>query len=93
MRYTVETEVRYEGYIELQRREAGRLVQLRARKIPEDLDYGAIEGLSREVKEKLMRIRPANLGMAGRIPGVTPAAIAILNLYLELHGSRRHREA
>jgi tRNA uridine 5-carboxymethylaminomethyl modification enzyme len=93
VRHAVETEVRYEGYIELQKREAGRLAQLRARKIPADLDYGAVEGLSREVREKLTRIRPGDLGMAGRIPGVTPAAIAILNLYLELRGSRRRREA
>jgi len=50
--------------------------------IPLDLDYESLAGLSREVREKLIKVRPANLGQAGRISGVTPAALAVLSLHL-----------
>ncbi len=90
VRRAAEIEVRYDGYLEQQRREASRLAALSARRIPEDLDYGALDGLSREVREKLSRVRPRDLGMAGRIPGVTPAALSILNIHLE---ARRRRTA
>jgi tRNA uridine 5-carboxymethylaminomethyl modification enzyme len=83
-RHGVEIEVRYQGYIEQQQREAAKVRSLSRRMIPEDLDYAAISGLSREVIEKLTRIRPGDLAAAGRIPGVTPAAIAILNVQIEL---------
>jgi tRNA uridine 5-carboxymethylaminomethyl modification enzyme len=79
-----EIEVRYEGYIQQQAKEAERVGRAGALRIPQNLDYSRIEGLSREVREKLARIRPADLGMAARIPGVTPAAVSILRLYLEL---------
>jgi tRNA uridine 5-carboxymethylaminomethyl modification enzyme len=92
VRRAVETEIRYQGYIELQRRDAEKLKGLGARRIPENLDYSAVDGLSREIREKLSRIRPRDLGMAGRIPGVTPAALSILNLYLELRGAKKPPE-
>ena len=86
---SAEIEVKYAGYIRQQLKEAERLSSLGSRRIPEDIDYGEIPGLSREVREKLARIKPADLGMAGRIPGVTPAAVSVLNLHLELRRGQR----
>lgn len=81
-------EVRYEGYIQQQLKDVEKLQRLSLRRIPSDFDYCKVPGLSREVQEKLSTIRPGNLAMAGRIPGVTPAAITILNIQLELSRSR-----
>jgi tRNA uridine 5-carboxymethylaminomethyl modification enzyme len=81
---TVETEVKYSGYIAQQERQMARLKDAERRPIPADFGFGGIPGLSREIREKLERVRPATLGQAGRIPGVTPAAIAILDVYLSL---------
>jgi len=92
-RRTVEIEVRYQGYIEQQQREAEKIEGLSRRLIPEDLDYGSISGLSREVRDKLARLRPRDLGGASRIPGVTPAALSILNVQLELRQARRRKGA
>jgi len=83
-RHGVAIEVRYQGYIEQQQREAKKVLSLSWRRIPEDLDYAAISGLSREVIEKLTRVRPRDLAAAGRIPGVTSAAVTILNVQIEL---------
>lgn len=83
-RRSVEIEVRYQGYIEQQEREAERMRRMSMRRIPEGIDFTAISGLSREVREKLARIRPKDLASAGRIPGVTPAALSILNIQIEL---------
>jgi tRNA uridine 5-carboxymethylaminomethyl modification enzyme len=88
---SVEIEVRYEGYIQQQMRDAEKLRRLGSRRIPADLDYSKIDGLNREMKEKLGRLRPRDLGMAGRIPGITPAAIAILNVQLEMLQASRKR--
>jgi tRNA uridine 5-carboxymethylaminomethyl modification enzyme len=82
-------EVRYEGYIQQQLKDVEKLQRLSLRRIPSDFDYGKVPGLSREVQEKLSTIRPGNLAMAGRIPGVTPAAITVLNIQLELSQSGR----
>ena len=79
--YTVETGIKYKGYLDQQDRQISRLKESERRPVP-DLDYSGIPGLSREVSEKLKRVRPATLGQAARIPGVTPAAIAILDIYL-----------
>ena len=92
LRRSVEIEVRYEGYIRQQEREAERMNRLSGRRIPPDLDYAAIDGLSREMREKLAKSQPYDLGMAGRIPGVTPAAVSILSLQLELRRGKRERE-
>ncbi len=78
-----EIDVKYEGYLGQQQRQIERLKKAEARRIPEQFDYSGIPGISREVREKLTRVRPLTLGQAGRIPGVTPAAISILNVYLE----------
>ncbi len=81
---TVETELKYAGYIVQQARQIERLKASGGRMIPSGFEYGAIPGLSTEVRQKLDRVRPATLGQAGRIPGVTPAAIAVLDVYLSL---------
>ena len=81
---TVETEIKYSGYIAQQERQMERLKDSERRPIPADFGFGGIPGLSREIREKLERVRPATLGQAARIPGVTPAAIAILDVYLSL---------
>jgi tRNA uridine 5-carboxymethylaminomethyl modification enzyme len=89
VRRSVEIEIRYEGYIQQQARDAAKLERLSARRIPPDLDYHSIDGLSREVREKLSRARPQDLAMAGRIPGVTPAAVSIVGLQIELRQRKR----
>lgn len=81
---TVETEARYSGYIQQQERQFARVQQSEERRIPPTLSYEVIPGLSREVREKLNRVKPETLGHAGRIPGITPAAIAVLDVYLRL---------
>ena len=91
-RRSVEIEVRYHGYIEQQQRDAEKMKRFSLRRIPDDFEYGDISGLSREMKEKLTRVRPRDLSSAARIPGVTPAAISILNIQLELNRERRRSE-
>jgi tRNA uridine 5-carboxymethylaminomethyl modification enzyme len=81
---TVETEIKYSGYISQQERQMVHIKQAERRPIPADFGFEGIPGLSREVQDKLTRVRPATLGQAGRIPGVTPAAIAILDVYLSV---------
>jgi tRNA uridine 5-carboxymethylaminomethyl modification enzyme len=86
---TVETEAKYEGYLLQQDRQIRRLVEAEGRGIPTDFSYENIPGLSNEVRQKLTRVRPVTLGQAGRIPGVTPAAVSVLDVYLSLaHVSR-----
>jgi tRNA uridine 5-carboxymethylaminomethyl modification enzyme len=80
---TIETETKYGGYIAQQERQMERLKDAERRQIPGDFAF-AIPGLSREVQDKLQRVRPETLGQAARIPGVTPAAIAVLDVYLSL---------
>src|SRR5215469_8346075 len=81
---TVETEIKYSGYIGQQERQVERLRESERRRIPPGFVYEEIPGLSREVRQKLERVRPETLGQAARIPGVTPAAIAVLDVYLSL---------
>src|SRR5712692_4632348 len=81
---TVETEIKYSGYICQQERQIERLKNSGGRQIPSGFEFRSIPGISREVGEKLERVRPVTLGQAGRIPGVTPAAVAILDVYLSL---------
>jgi tRNA uridine 5-carboxymethylaminomethyl modification enzyme len=81
---TVETEVKYAGYIAQQDRQIARLRDAASRRIPGSFTYLDVPGLSNEVREKLSRVQPETLGQAGRIPGVTPAAIAVLDVYLSL---------
>jgi tRNA uridine 5-carboxymethylaminomethyl modification enzyme len=79
---TIETETKYAGYIGQQKRQIERLKSCDGRVIPGAFEFQGIPGLSREVRDKLERVRPATLGQAARIPGITPAAIAILDVYL-----------
>jgi tRNA uridine 5-carboxymethylaminomethyl modification enzyme len=79
---SVETEVKYAGYIAQQERQVARLLESDRRALPGDFPYFKIPGLSTEVRQKLTRVRPATLGQAARVPGVTPAAIAVLDVYL-----------
>ena len=87
---SVETEIKYEGYLRQQRAEIEKVRRASARVLPADFEYGNIAGLSREVVEKCSRIRPVTIGQASRIPGVTPAALTIIHIHLELN--RRKRE-
>jgi len=81
---TVETEIKYAGYLAQQVRQIQALQEANGRGIPDGFEYGRIPGLSNEVRQKLDRVRPKTLGQAGRIPGVTPAAVAVLDTYLSL---------
>jgi len=82
----VEIEIKYEGYIKKQLREIHRFKNLEMIKIPAGFDFSAIHGLSNELKEKLARIRPASLGQASRIEGITPAALSVLMVALKAMG-------
>ena len=74
----IETAIKYEGYLERQADEARRFRALEETALPPDADYAAVPGLSREVSEKLGKLRPRSIGQASRIPGITPAAVSIL---------------
>jgi tRNA uridine 5-carboxymethylaminomethyl modification enzyme len=82
----VETEIKYAGYLDQQRKSIERLKKAEQRVIPEWFDYAKVSGLSREMNEKLQRVRPRTLGHASRIPGVTPAAVSLINVYIEIQG-------
>jgi len=81
---TVETEAKYAGYISQQQRQIDRLRDSEHRRIPSGFEFAGIPGLSTEARQKLERVRPQTLGQAGRIPGITPAAVAVLDVYLSL---------
>jgi tRNA uridine 5-carboxymethylaminomethyl modification enzyme len=81
---TVETEIKYAGYLSQQERQVKQLEASESRSIPSDFRYDTVPGLSTEVRQKLIRVQPATLGQARRIPGVTPAAVAVLDVYLNL---------
>ncbi len=81
---TVETETKYAGYIAQQKRQIERMHAAEGRSIPSHFAFRSIPGISREIGEKLEKVRPSTLGQAGRIPGVTPAAVAVLDVYLSL---------
>ncbi len=81
---TVETELKYAGYIAQQGRQVNNLARASGREIPSGFTFHSIPGLSREICERLTTVRPSTLGQASRIPGVTPAAVAILDVYLRL---------
>ncbi len=90
---SVETEIKYAGYLSQQQRSIERLKKAEQRGIPDWFDYRAVSGLSREMQEKLLKVRPRTLGHAARIPGVTPAAISLVNVYIELQARRREQAA
>ena len=85
----VEISIKYEGYIKKQEAQIREMRRLEAKKIPDDIDYTSLKGLRLEAVEKLNKIRPQNLGQAGRISGVNPADITALNIILESMGNDR----
>ena len=82
VREKVETEIKYEGYIARQQAQVNEMLRLEGKVIPDDIDYSAVYGLRLEAVEKLNKIRPANIGQASRISGVSPADISVLLIYL-----------
>jgi tRNA uridine 5-carboxymethylaminomethyl modification enzyme len=85
----VETEIKFAGYLDQQKKSIAKLKAAEGVAIPEWLDYSIISGLSREMREKLERVRPATIGQASRIPGVTPAALGLVHVSIRLQGTRR----
>jgi tRNA uridine 5-carboxymethylaminomethyl modification enzyme len=90
---SIETEIKYAGYLQQQQKSIERLKKAEQRSIPEWFEYRSVSGLSREMKEKLERVRPRTLGHASQIPGVTPAAVSLINVYIEIQGRRREQAA
>ncbi len=85
----VETEIKFAGYLEQQKKSIEKLKAAEAVAIPEWIDYGAISGLSREMRETLERVRPSTIGQASRISGVTPAALSLVHVSIRLQGAQR----
>jgi tRNA uridine 5-carboxymethylaminomethyl modification enzyme len=85
---SVETEIKFAGYLDQQRKAIEKLKKAEQRTIPASFEYAGISGLSREMQETLTRVRPQTLGQASRIPGVTPAALSLLHVHLEV-GERK----
>ncbi len=86
---SVETEIKFSGYLDQQRKAIEKLKKAEQRSIPPGFEYAGISGLSREMQETLARVRPQTLGQASRIPGVTPAAVSLLHVHLEVSEKRR----
>jgi len=85
----VETEIKFAGYLEQQKKSIEKLKAAEALAIPEWLEYGVISGLSREMRETLERVRPVTIGQASRIPGVTPAALSLVHVSIRIQAARR----
>src|SRR5580658_1834584 len=90
---SVETEIKYEGYLLQQQRAMERMKKSEQRSIPGWFDYRAVSGLSREMQEKLTHVQPRTLAQASRIPGVTPAAVSLVNVFIEIQARRREQAA
>ncbi len=88
---SVETEIKYAGYLDQQTKSIERLKRSEQRIIPDWFDYGKVGGLSREMNEKLTRVRPHTLGQASRIPGVTPAAVSLINVFIEIQSRQQQQ--
>ena len=86
---SVETEIKYAGYLDQQHKAIERLKKAEQRTIPTWFDYGTVSGLSREMQEKLARVRPRTLAQASGIPGVTPAAVALVNVFIEIQARQQ----
>jgi tRNA uridine 5-carboxymethylaminomethyl modification enzyme len=89
----VETEIKFAGYLEQQKKSIEKLKSAEAVAIPEWIEYAAISGLSREMRETLERVRPITIGQASRIPGVTPAALSLVHVSIRVQGERRSSAA
>jgi tRNA uridine 5-carboxymethylaminomethyl modification enzyme len=90
---SVETEIKYEGYLLQQQRAMERMKKSEQRSIPGWFDYRSVSGLSREMQEKLTHVQPRTLAQASRIPGVTPAAVSLVNVFIEIQALRREQAA
>jgi tRNA uridine 5-carboxymethylaminomethyl modification enzyme len=88
----VEIGQKYAGYLKRQAETAQKMVQWEGKRIPESFDYDAVPGLSHEIRQKLKEVRPRSLGQAGRVSGVTPAAVAILMVYVKRFSARDVQE-
>ena len=82
VREKVEVEIKYEGYIARQKAQVNEMLRLEGKKIPENIDYNDVYGLRLEAREKLDKVRPADIGQASRISGVSPADVSVLLIYL-----------
>ena len=89
---SVQTEIKYEGYVKRQIDDAKKLERLEEKRIPDDIDYEKIGGLRIEAVQKLSKIRPSSIGQASRISGVSPADITVLTIYLTVKRKRRKKE-
>jgi tRNA uridine 5-carboxymethylaminomethyl modification enzyme len=89
----LEIQHKYEGYIKRQEETARKFAQGEGKSIPADFDYDGVPGLSGEIREKLQQVRPRSLGQAARISGVTPAAVAVLMVYLKRGASSQGRKS
>jgi len=89
----IESEIKYEGYLKRQRKEVSRLKRTDRMKIPKDLDLEKVPGLTKEAREKLEKYRPETIGQARRIPGLTPAALFNIGVFIEAERRRRMRGA
>ncbi len=89
----VATELKYAGYLDQQLRSISKMKRAEQQRIPAWFDYTAISGLSREMQQIFLRVRPSTLGQASRLPGVTPAAISLLHVYIEIQSRNRHAAA
>jgi tRNA uridine 5-carboxymethylaminomethyl modification enzyme len=85
----VETEIKFAGYLDQQKKSIEKLKAAEAVAIPEWIEYGTISGLSREMRETLERVRPSTIGQASRIPGVTPAALSLVHVSIRVQGAGR----
>ena len=90
---SIETEIKYAGYLQQQQRAIERLKKAEQRAIPDWFDYHSVSGLSREMQETLLKIKPRTLAHASRIPGVTPAAVSLVHVYIEIQAKRRQQAA
>ena len=84
----VEVSLKYAGYVKRQSDAVARFKRMEEARIPDDIDYASVRGLSREACERLAHIRPHSLGQAARVPGVTPAALSLLSVHLKRYAER-----
>jgi tRNA uridine 5-carboxymethylaminomethyl modification enzyme len=85
----VETEIKFAGYLEQQKKSIEKLKAAESVHIPDWIEYGAISGLSREMRETLERVRPITIGQASRLPGVTPAALSLVHVSIRIQAAQR----
>lgn len=89
----VATEIKYAGYLAQQQRSMARLKRAETMRIPPWFDYTEVSGLSREMQQTFLRVRPLTLGQASNLPGVTPAAVSLVHLFVEIQGRKRQQAA